>query len=338
MAPLKRLLAAGVAAIAASVFLSAPPASAAADPQAAERAAGYLAANLVDGNHLTSEFGDESITADAVLALVAAGRDQDAGAIDAMVGYLEQQTPGYATTPESAAKLVIVALATEHDPAAFGGTDLVSLVSGGVQPDGSFGAFPGPYASGLGLIALAGTGSEIPPAMAQWLVDRADPAGGWGYEPGQPVDADSTGMAILGLTALPEPTQATTAALDAAITWAGTARQPDGSWPGFAPANSTAVLGSALQAAGVEQPEAVAYLVGLQQADGSLPTGAPGGASDPLATAQGTLLLAGASYLSPVPEPAAAPVWNTTNLVLWGAIVALGVGVGIFLVIRRRRP
>ncbi|MEN0071081.1 MAG: prenyltransferase/squalene oxidase repeat-containing protein, partial [Propionicimonas sp.] len=304
---------------------------------AAARAAGYLVAGLVDGNHLTSDFGNESITADAVLALVAAGRDEDAAAIDAMVGYLEQQTPSYATSPEAAAKLVIVALATGKDPAAFGGTDLVAAVSAGVQADGSFGSFPGPYASGLGLIALAGTGSEIPAAMTDWLVGRADAGGGWGYEPGQPADADSTGMAILGLKALPEPTEAATAAIDAAVAWAGTARQADGSWPGFAPVNSTAVLGSALQAAGVEQPEAVAYLVGLQQADGGLPTGAEGATgSDPLATAQGTLLLAGASYLSPAPAAAAAPGWDTTNVVLWGVIAALAVGVGVAVLARRR--
>jgi len=336
MAPLKRLLAAGVTALAVSVSLSAPVAAAAADPDAAGSAAGYLVTNLVDGNHLISDFGNESITADAVLALVAADRDEDAAAIDAMVGYLEQQAPSYATSPEAAAKLVIVALATGKDPAGFGGTDLVSLVKAGVQPDGSFGAFPGPYASGLGLIALARTGSEIPAAMTDWLVGRADPAGGWGYEPGQPADPDSTGMAILGLKALPQPTEATTAAIDAAVTWAGSARQADGSWAGFAPVNSTAVLGSALQEAGVEQAEAVAYLVGVQQPDGGLPTGAEGGAaSDPLATTQAGLLLAGTSYLSPVPETTE-PGWDATNIALWGLIAALGIGVAIAMVVRRR--
>lgn len=327
-----RLLAAGTAALAASLLLSAPLASAAPDPDAAGRAAGFLVANLVDGNHLTSEFGDESITADAVLALVAADRDSDAATIDAMVAYLEERAPGYATSPEAAAKLTVVAVATKRDPAAFGGTDLVSLVSAGVQPDGSFGAFPGPYASGLGLIALSATGTDIPPAMAQWLLERADPGGGWGYEPGQPADADSTGMAILGLKAVPQPDASITAGIEAATAWAVGAQQPDGSWPGFAPVNSTAVLGQALQAAGIDQPEATAYLVELQQADGGLPTGAEGATgSDQLATAQGTLLLAGTSYLAPA-GTAAAPYWTPANIVAWAVLAALGIAVVVVAV------
>lgn len=336
MAPLLRLLAVGTAALAAPFLLVAPIASAQPDPAAAQRAAGFLVANLADGNHLTSEFGDESITADAVLALVAADRTEDAGTIDAMVGYLEERAAGYATSPEAAAKLTLVALATDHDPAAFGGTNLVETVTAGVQPDGSFGAFPGPYASGLGLIALAGTDSDIPPAMTDWLLSRAAAGGGWGYDAGQPADADSTGMAILGLKAVPEPSGDVTAAIDAAVAWAGSARQADGSWAGFAPVNSTATLGSALQAAGVDQPDAVAYLTGLQLADGGLPTGAEGGtAGDLLATAQGTLLLAGTSYLDPAPATAAAPAGNPNAILWWGVVIALGVAVGVIARVQR---
>lgn len=337
MARLLRLLAVGTAALAAPFLLIAPIASAQPDTAAAQRAAGFLVGKLVDGNHLTSEFGDESITADSVLALVAADRAADAGAVDAMVAYLEERAPGYATSPEAAAKLILVALATDHDPADFGGTDLVATVTAGVGEDGSFGAFPGPYASGLGLIALARTDNEIPPAMIDWLLSRTATGGGWGYDAGQPADADSTGMAILGLTAVPDPSAEVTAAIDAAVAWAGSARQPDGSWAGFAPVNSTATLGSALQVVGVDQPEAVAYLTGRQLPDGGLPTGAEGGtAADLLATAQGTLLLAGTSYLDPAPASVTAPAGNPNAILWWGVVVALGAAVGVIAAVQRR--
>ncbi len=335
MTPLLRLLAVGTTALAASLLLVAPIASAQPDTAAAQRAAGYLVGNLVDSDHLTSEFGDESITADAVLALVAAGRAEDAATVDAMADYLEARTPGYATSPEAAAKLTLVALATDRDPRAFGGTDLVAAVAAGVQPDGSFGAFPGPYASGLGLIALARTDTAIPAPMIDWLLARAADGGGWGYDQDQPADPDSTAMAILGLSAVSDPTAEVTAAIDAAVAWATGSRQPDGSWPGFAPVNSTATLGSALQETGVDQPEAVGYLTAAQLPDGSLPTGAEGAtAGDLLATAQAALLLAGGSYLTPATASGSGGVG--TPLLWWGFVAVLAVGVGVGAALQRR--
>ncbi len=330
MASLFRLLAVGTTALAASLLLVAPSAAAEPDTAAAGRAAGYLVGQVADGDHLTSEFGDESITADAVLALAAAGRSEDTATIDALLGYLEGRTAQYATSPESAAKLTLVALATGRDPRSFGGTDLVSAVSAGVQPDGSFGAFPGPYASGLGMIALAGSGEPVPATMTDWLVSRAAPEGGWGYDQGQPADADSTAMAILGLRALPEPSETAAAAVEAAVAWAQATRQPDGSWAGFAPVNSTALLGSALQAAGLDQPEAVAYLAGLQLPDGGLPTGVAGATTpDLLATTQATLLLAGDSYLSLAQGPQQAPAGNPNAVWWWVLVAVLAAGVGV---------
>lgn len=336
MTPIQRLLAAGTA-TAALLLLAAPAApAAAADPGAgaAQKAAAYLAANLVDGDHLTSQFGDESITADAVLALVAAGRPEDAGTIDAAAQYLEAHAAGYATTPEAAAKLALVALATERDTSSFGDVDLLAAVKEGVQPDGAFGSWPGPYASGLGLVALATAGEETPAAMVDWLVQRAEPGGGWGYEPGQPADADSTGMAILGLAAVDAPSNEVTGAIASAVEWAGAARRADGSWPGMAPVNSTAVLGSALVATGAEQPESVAWLEALQADDGGLPAAADGPA-DLLATAQGALLLAGASYLDLASQAAGEGPGTLVVGIVVGVLVLGGAVAG--RVVRRRR-
>ncbi|MEA4943272.1 MAG: prenyltransferase/squalene oxidase repeat-containing protein [Propionicimonas sp.] len=332
-----RLLLATTAATA-TLLISAPLAVAAPDTTGAQAAAGYLTSQLVDGSHLTSEFGDQSITADAVLALVAAGRAEDKPAIEAMTGYLEQTAATYtATGPEAAAKLTLVTLATGADPAAFGGQDLPAQIKDGVAADGSFGAFPGPYASGLAMVALTRAGQEIPQPMVDWLLSGAAEGGGWGYDPSQPADADSTGMALLGLAAVPSPGDQVTAAIDAGTAWAVANRSADGSWPGFAPVNSTATLGSALVALGTDQPESVAYLLSQQQPDGGLATGADGATgADLLATAQGTLLLAGASYLDLAPAATAA-LAPGMEIPLWSLVGLIGLAIVAVVVVEYRR-
>lgn len=323
-----RLLAVGLAAVVAtsSVVL---PAQAAPNPEAAARAAAFLVAQVGDGDHLVSEFGNEGITADAVLALAAVADPAHAATVDRLVGYLETQAPAYsAASPEGAAKLALVAVAVGDQPEDFGGVDLVAKVAGGVKADGSFGAYPGPFAQSLGILALARAGEPVPDPMVSWLTAQQDAAsGGFGYAPGQPADADNTGMALLALTAV--QAEAAKPAAKAAADWAAANRAADGSWAGFSPVNSTAVMGMALHAAGADVSGSVDWLAQQQQADGGLPNA---GASDLLATAQGTLLLAGQSYLS---LPIEQTPWLTWGL---GAAGVLAVAlIAAALVIRRRK-
>lgn len=327
LTPLKRMLAAGIAAAIAFVTATAP-AQAAPDHDAAAQAAAYLAAQIGDADHLTSEFGDEGITADATLALQAVNDSQYRDTVNRLVGYLKTQAPAYvSTSPEGAAKLALVAAAVGEKPREFGGVDLVQTITDGIKDDGSFGAYPGPFAQSLGIIALKRSGEPVPESMVSWLMGQQDKAsGGFSYEAGQPADADNTGMALMALTAV--PSDASAAATQAAADWAAKNQSPDGSWAGYSPVNSTSVMGMALQETGVDVAKAVAWTADQQQDDGGLPVA---GKSDLLATAQGTLLLSGVSYLTLAPEAFPWFAWGLAGVLL------IGVAGGAVLVVSRRR-
>lgn len=352
MVALKRWLTVVVAVALAFVT---PPLAHAAPDTALASAAAYLTKTIGDADHLTSDFGNEGITADAVLALVAAHDPAATPVIDRLVGYLEKQAPGYtAKSPEGAAKLVLVAAATGKSPSSFGGVDLPAKVSGGIAKDGAFGAFPGAYAQGLGIIALTRAGQPVPEAMTDWLLAQQGKDGGFGYAKGKPSDADNTGVAAMALAAVTGDKP--TAALQRAVAWATKNQAADGSWAGYVPANSTAVMGMGLIATKTDPGKAIAYLTAQQLPDGSLPNA---GKPDVLATAQGMLLLAGQTYLSvsnqveaepassgsasapasapastaPVApaSPAGVPAW------LWIAVLAVIAAGGAFVVARRAR-
>ncbi|MFJ3878121.1 prenyltransferase/squalene oxidase repeat-containing protein [Streptomyces sp. NPDC090077] len=106
-----------------------------ADPAgAAQGAAGYLAEALKKDGHLTAvtpgadqPTADTGNTADAVIALAAAGhRQAAAGALD----WLQKNSTAWANrNPAALATLVLTAHATGTDPKAFGGVDLVAALN-----------------------------------------------------------------------------------------------------------------------------------------------------------------------------------------------------------------
>nr|NLI48993.1 hypothetical protein [Propionibacterium sp.] len=295
-----------------------PRSHAVGNSDAAGRAGAYVAAQAAT----TTDVG---VAADSLLALAAV---DDAALAPQAAQLLEVVRGGAATyaaaSPVGAAKLVLVAVALGQDPADFAGVDLVAAVKAGLRDDGSFGEVPGPYASALGMIALTRAQEQVPPAMARFLVRQANPDGGFGSGAGKPSDAESTGLAMLGMLTQTDSISARDA-VTRAIAWAVAQQLPDGSWRGEAnDITATAQLGSALQAAGQPQPRAVQYLVGQQLADGAFPEQ---GQPSLLATQQATLLLADTSYLSvgspalaralapsatPSPSPSASPSASPT--------------------------
>lgn len=301
MSRLARLIVIGLVTML-SLVPFAPPAHAAGDPEAARKAAAWVAGRA---DSLTS-VGE---AADAALALAAArdaeGNPAHPEQADALLALLERDgAAAVADSPESAAKLAIVAAAYGRDPRAFvPGTDLVALVTGGVAEDGSFGAWPGPFASGLAAVALDRAGEQVPDSLVTHLLTYANSDGGFGPVAGEASDADSTGMALLGLVNA-ESAEARDA-VDGARRWAEQNQAGDGSWAGYNPVNSTAVLGGALASSdGSDQADAVAYLTGVQAPSGAFQNS---GTDDLMATTQAALLLGGVSYLDvAVPEPAAA--------------------------------
>jgi hypothetical protein len=120
--------------------------------QAARNGARYLGAALAKDHHLVSALPgaenqpDYGNTADAVVALAAAGHADEA---TAAVRWLEANAPQWATQsgPAAYAQLVLAAHATGTDPRAFGSTDLVRLLNA-TGPAPQKAATPKPEASG----------------------------------------------------------------------------------------------------------------------------------------------------------------------------------------------
>lgn len=299
-------------------LLLSPLAVQAADPAAAAKAGGYLVSQAT-----TAAAGETGPLVDTALGLLAAGDPAASDAAAPLVAKARDAAATYAATaPEAAAKLAILADAAGADPKDFGGTDLVATVTAGVKADGAFGAYPGAWASGLGLVALERADADVPDAMVTYLLAQANDDGGFGYAAGQPSDADNTGMALVALAAA-EDAPGVAGARAKALAWAEDQQADDGSWAGYNPVNSTAIMAMGVQASGGDNADAVAFLTGVQAADGSF---ADQGAPNLLATAQAALPLGGVTYLdvaqasatpdaAPAPTPAAAA--GTGSLVWW---------------------
>ncbi|WP_030163202.1 prenyltransferase/squalene oxidase repeat-containing protein [Streptomyces sp. NRRL S-244] len=124
------------------------PAGAADPAAAAQGAAGYLAEALKKDGHLTAvtpgadqPTADTGNTADAVIALAAAGHKQSAAAA---LEWLKSNSAEWAKgSPAALGTLVLAAHATGTDPKSFGGTDLVTALNAtGPAPQTSEAAEP----------------------------------------------------------------------------------------------------------------------------------------------------------------------------------------------------
>ncbi|KOU29964.1 hypothetical protein ADK52_04945 [Streptomyces sp. WM6372] len=110
------------------------PAGSADPAAAAQGAAGYLAETLKKDGHLTAvtpgadqPTADTGNTADAVIALAAAGHKQSA---TAALEWLKANSAEWAKdSPAALGTLVLAAHATGTDPKSFGGTDLVTALN-----------------------------------------------------------------------------------------------------------------------------------------------------------------------------------------------------------------
>ena len=109
------------------------------------------------------------------------------------------------------------------------------------------------WAAGLVGDHLIDSGEDVPAALGTKLLTFQNPDGGFTYEAGQPSDADSTALAMQALTALSDQDN-----LDKAIAWAKANVQADGSFAGFNPVNSTAVMAAALAPTGQNVADSVA--------------------------------------------------------------------------------
>lgn len=196
-------------------------------------------------------------TIDAMLALRAGGRDpQSVISISGTppLSYLLTVVPAYpAGSAAAAGKLLGGVIAAGGDPTDFGGLNLAISVTNYYSPAiGQYGSSVWDQAwSIIGLIAAQ---ESVPTAAVQRLADIRAPGGGWGFSPFGPfgADPDSTGLALMALSAVGEPVTAT--AVSEGLAYLRSAQNADGGFPGFmgdTSANSTGLAVQGLVAYGL---------------------------------------------------------------------------------------
>lgn len=339
-----RLVAVLAAAAAALVPLAG---TATAAPAAAPRtvlpddaAAGWLARQLVDGDHLETSFGgtsypDQGLTIDGVFAFSAAKVAGSAAAaatawlarpdnIDAYTGGGAEESYAGPT-----AKLMLLAEVRRGNPRSFGGVNLRSRLLDLLTPSGrfsdrsAFGDFSNAFGQSYAIVALTRDGG-VPAAAVTFLAGQQCADGGFPVDFGdQPCvgDTDATALVTQALRSAGR-----TAAAARGIAWLASKQQSGGGFAaldgtGTANANTTGVAGQALADAGRVVPAVRAglFLARLQVrcsdpvADrGAVPFDTSGldPATAPRATAQAVLGLTGVglSRLSAAGSKPGAPV------------------------------
>jgi hypothetical protein len=204
----------------------------------------------------------------------------------------------------AAGKLAVLAEITGQDPAAFGGIDLVHVLTGNVCAGPQGGQFGPCSAKGdfyqafstvgqaFGVLALARAGVAVPSAALHRLIGLQCADGGFSStlitgSSRCTSDVDSTGFAIQALARVPS-------AKSAVIKAAGYLRshqRQDGGWLGAAGenSNSTALAIQGLIAArtgAARVRRALPFLAALQNRDGGFGISAASPGTDPLATTQ----------------------------------------------------
>lgn len=288
-------------------------------------AAGWLAHQMVDGDHFEVEFGgevfpDQGLTIDAVYAFAAA-KTADGHATAAMqwlaqndilTGYIGDGTVEAYAGPT--AKLSLAVQVRGGDPASFGGVDLPDRLRGLEQPSGRFtdqspfGDFSNMFSQSLAILTLDRTGAGASAGSVAFLAGSRCPDGGYPVQFDQPVctsDVDATAMAVAALIAAGQYSDAAPG-----LDWLVSVQGTEGGFAnadGTVNANSTGLAGAALRA-GLRvfaAAKAKQFLVGLQVGCGGAPAdrGAvafdAGGfdpATAPRATAQAVLGMAGIGF------------------------------------------
>ncbi len=254
-------------------------------------AAGWLASQLKNGNHLQSCFGgscfpDYGLTADAVIGM--ASTHSAGNAIGRATSWLAAHatdyigaTDGTGPYPGSYAKLALVAEVSGRRPAAFGGVDLLARLRALQCPHpgctagqrGEFrnrlpdGGFSNVITQSLAIVALSRSGRAADrvavPAAAAFLKRQQCASGGFPtvFPAGGTCTAevDATAFAVQALLSAHSPTSG-------AVRWLVGQQQHNGGFVGSGTvnANSTGLANEALAAAGRPTAAARRYLLTLQ--------------------------------------------------------------------------
>ena len=246
---------------------SGPGAPAAAAWLEAELAAGYMPG-------FSPDLPDWGLTADAVLALAAAGMG-DAPNAQLATQQLAEHVSAFATFDDfgipdvriagSFAKLLLVFAVQGEDVNDAGGWDVEAELRALIQPSGQYADAPieddvsNLFGQSLAILGLQRTDGGVPPAAIDFLLSQQCPEGGFRlfYVPpgtGCANDSDATGLAVQALLVV-DRTPAVEAALAHAIAWLLSRQDASGAWGGTGPtaainSSSTGLIAVALRAAG----------------------------------------------------------------------------------------
>jgi hypothetical protein len=272
----------------ASTATAAPAAPAPPTPDRAKAAAGWVARQLVDGDHFEVTFGDQSfpdqgLTIDAIFAFASAGVARTAGGnaaawlarpeiLSAYIG--DGGTESYVG---GTAKATLAAEVRGLDPTSFGGVDLPARLRALLAPSGrfsdrsAFGDFSNAFTQSLAIIALHRTPGGVPSSAVDFAAGTQCADGGFPvFFDVAPCVSDTDATALVAQALL-----ATGHWVDAqeGLSWLASVQQADGGLSAQAGdastppnANTTGLAGQAFRTGGrlLAAARARAFLVHLQ--------------------------------------------------------------------------
>lgn len=321
---------AAVVAVALAALATAPLlASAQADPatpaptRPAEVAAGWLARQLVDGDHVEhADSPHPGLTLDVGFALAASGVARDSldrvtawlARPETLANYLHFNTPDTESFAGAHAKLALFAQVVGADPTDFGGVDLIAGLtaleadSGRFSDRSKWGDYSNGFSQALAVLALERAGGASERAVTYLVNSRCGDEGYPLFLEAETCesDVDATALAAQALRAAGRTDEAAEA-----LAWLDEVQQPSGGFrdedTGEGNANSTGLAAQALRAGDLAEAadEAEAFLRSLQVGCGG-PEAQRGALAfertgfDPanatFATAQGVLGLSGVGF------------------------------------------
>jgi hypothetical protein len=257
-----------------------------AERTAAAKALDWLRTQQQEDGSFNVGFGHPAgVTCDAVLAIVADGRDpatwRTATGKPSLVDYLAAHASEYATDAATTGKLIVTIAAAGLTPNDFGGADWMALLQSFADGKGTYD--PGAVGQAWAILALKAAGETVTPEALAVLKSYQLETGAWNSAFGP--DNDSVGYVLQALAAGGEPNNSAT--IQKALAFFETQQNEDGGFPAIKPsewgtdtnANSTASVIMGLIAVG-ETPSGgkwsrsgntpLSALLKLQTADGKI--------------------------------------------------------------------
>lgn len=231
----------------------------------------------------------------SALGLAAAGRnprDVRRPGGRSLASYVTRGAGSFAD-PGEIERTMLVLEAAGISSRSFGGTDLAAVLNRRRRANGSIAGYVSYTA--FGVLALRAAGAPAGGSTVGWLVSAQNEDGGFGLAPASISDSDMTGAVLQALAAVG---RARGAAARRAVTWLRNNQNDDGGFGQFrgrdsnAQSTSYAIQGLvAAGAGGAVRSGALAYLAGLQRADGSIAYSAQSSQTPVWVTAQALMAL-----------------------------------------------